>query len=384
MADSHDVLIVGAGIVGAACALELANAGVSVGVIDRAAVGSGATAAGMGQIVAMDDSPEQLLLTRYSQLLWDRLALDLSLGLSMDHDRPSLDYDRYGTIWVAVDETEMRAVRHKKATYDAHRIPSEALDERSLYTLEPNLRAGLAGGLLVPGDSVVYPPAIARVLLQQAMRRGASLYRGAVVRLAPNGVQLSDGAVVMGSATVIATGADATDLLPELPVRPKKGHLAITDRYPGFIRHQLVELAYVANAHAQDADSVSFNVQPRGTGQLLVGSSRQIDTRSRDVDYPILSTMLATACAYLPGLAALSCIRVWTGVRAATPDGLPLIGPCPDRSGVWLATGHEGLGITTSLGTAALLAAQMFHRTPEIPIEPYLPSRPLAREPAYA
>jgi glycine/D-amino acid oxidase-like deaminating enzyme len=85
--------------------------------------------------------------------------------------------------------------------------------------------------------------------------------------------------------------------------------------------------------------------------------------------------MLGRALDYLPGLARLSCIRTWTGCRAATPDGLPMIGPHPGRPGIWLATGHEGLGITTAPGTAKLLAAQMLKRAPEIPAEPYLPSR---------
>jgi glycine/D-amino acid oxidase-like deaminating enzyme len=104
---------------------------------------------------------------------------------------------------------------------------------------------------------------------------------------------------------------------------------------------------------------------------------------TRDVDYTMLARMLARAVAYLPGLARLSCIRVWTGLRAATPDGLPLIGPHPARSGVWVAGGHEGLGITTSLATGQLLAAQMLGHTPPIPVEPYLPARVL-QEAAHA
>ena len=67
-----------------------------------------------------------------------------------------------------------------------------------------------------------------------------------------------------------------------------------------------------------------------------------------------------------------------TCFRAATPDKLPLIGPCPGGDGVWLATGHEGLGITTSLGTAKLLVDQILGRRPAIPWDPYLPERALA------
>jgi len=92
------------------------------------------------------------------------------------------------------------------------------------------------------------------------------------------------------------------------------------------------------------------------------------------VDAPIVTAMLQRAVEYMPGLAKLKSIRTWTGFRAATPDKLPLIGPS-EVSNVYLATGHEGLGITTSLATAKLLADQILKRTPEIPFEPYLPLR---------
>jgi glycine/D-amino acid oxidase-like deaminating enzyme len=85
--------------------------------------------------------------------------------------------------------------------------------------------------------------------------------------------------------------------------------------------------------------------------------------------------MLVRAMEYMPSLGGLQCIRSWTGFRAATPDKLPLIGPHPDFSYLYLATGHEGLGISTSLATAKILGDQLLNRTPSISSEPYLPSR---------
>jgi D-hydroxyproline dehydrogenase subunit beta len=364
--ESFEVLIIGAGIVGAACAVELAGAGLAVGVLESDVVGSGATAAGMGHVTVMDDSPAQLALTRYSQRLWDAFAKEAP---------PSHEYARCGTIWVAEDEEEMRAVQLKHDYFATYDVPSSILDASALYAHEPNLRPGLAGGLRVPEDSVVYPPGSAALLMARAAKHGVRLLQGTVTQVMDGGVQLASGAEVRGDIVVLANGARAVDLAPELPIRPKKGHLAITDRYPGFLRHQLVELGYIKNAHATEGDSVAFNVQPRGTGQVLIGSSRQFDATSSAIDHGILSRMLDRAFAYLPALTQLSCNRVWTGFRAATPDGLPLIGPHADRKGLWLATGHEGLGITTSLGTAKLLAAQLLGRPAEIPFEPYLPSR---------
>jgi glycine/D-amino acid oxidase-like deaminating enzyme len=164
-------------------------------------------------------------------------------------------------------------------------------------------------------------------------------------------------------------------LLPGVSIRPRKGHLALTDRCPGFVRHQLVELGYLKSAHGEATESVAFNVQPRTTGQVVIGSSRQFGVTDPAIDTGILSRMLSRAAEYMPGLARLEVVRTWTGFRACTDDKLPLIGPCPDRENVYLATGHEGLGITTSLGTARILTDMIMGRRPAIDAAPYLPSR---------
>ncbi|MCS0468599.1 FAD-dependent oxidoreductase, partial [Burkholderia mallei] len=129
------------------------------------------------------------------------------------------------------------------------------------------------------------------------------------------------GDVLRANAVVVANGVAARALVPELPLRPKKGHLLITDRYPARVSHQLVELGYAASAHASDGTSVAFNVQPRPTGQLLIGSSRQFDTEDPRVEAPVLARMLRRALGYLPALVGLNGIRAWTGFRAASPDG---------------------------------------------------------------
>jgi len=93
--------------------------------------------------------------------------------------------------------------------------------------------------------------------------------------------------------------------------------------------------------------------------------------------------MLQRAQEYMPGLAKMSALRTWTGFRAATPDKLPLIGPWPGDDSLFLAAGHEGLGITMALATARILVDQITGAKPEIPIEPYLPAR-AAKEHAHA
>ncbi|HVA18239.1 MAG TPA: FAD-dependent oxidoreductase [Candidatus Dormibacteraeota bacterium] len=363
---TYDVVIAGAGIVGAACAWACANEGLRTAVIEAEMIGGGATGAGMGHLVVMDDSEAQFALTRYSQSLWHQLEPVLP---------EDVEYESCGTIWVAADEEEMDAVRHKKEFYEARGVHAEVLDAKALRAAEPNLREGLVGGLRVPGDAVIYAPCAARFFIEQAQSRGAELHLPRVVtEITAEGVRLNDGTSVGAHWVVNAAGTWSPLLTPGIEVKRRKGHLVITDRYAGFVKHQLVELGYLKSAHSMTAESVAFNVQPRRTGQILIGSSRQFDVESKDIDAKIMSRMLARAEEFLPSVKKMSAIRSWTGFRAATPDKLPLIGPWV-RENLFLATGHEGLGITTSLGTAKLLVDQLLRRAPEIPMAPYLPSR---------
>ena len=363
---TYDVAVVGGGIVGAACAAEFARERMRVVVIESDVIGGGATAAGMGHIVVMDDSEAQFALTRYSQQLWREVREELPA---------KVEFDSCGTIWVAANEEEMREVLRKQSFYGTRAVPTQVLDSAALHEAEPNLREGLAGGLLVPEDAVVYPPCAAEYFMQQAQSAGAKLHTGRAVELNSGGVRLQDGTTITAGITVNAGGASSPALTPGVDVKKRKGHLVITDRYPEYVRHQLVELGYLKSAHSMNADSVAFNVQPRRTGQLLIGSSRQYGTEHGEVEPVMVKRMLARALEYMPGLGQLVAIRTWTGFRAATPDKLPLIGPVPSCPGLYLATGHEGLGITTSLATAKLLADQALHRRSAIPVEPYLPAR---------
>ena len=367
MTQTADAVVIGAGIVGAACAEALARDGLRVLVVESGSIGGGATAAGMGHLVVMDDSEAQFALTRYSCEIWNGLARSLP---------PEVEYERCGTLWVAADDEEMAAVRQKELSYRAGGVRAEVLDHAALASAEPNLRPGLAGALLVPDDSVIYAPCAASWMIDQARHYRAVLRLGVrVIELHDDGVSLDDSTRVSAGLTICASGTWAASLVPSLAIRPRNGQLAITDRYPGFVRHQLVELGHLKSAHGHATESVAFNVQPRRTGQVLIGSSRQYNAVHSGIDMPMLRRMLARAVEYMPALANLSVIRTWAGFRAATSDKLPVVGPYPGRRNLYLATGHEGLGITTSVGTARLLADLIAGRAPAIDPAPYLPSR---------
>jgi glycine/D-amino acid oxidase-like deaminating enzyme len=364
---TFDVVIIGAGIVGSACAVECAREGLKTAIIEAKIVGGGATAAGMGHLVVMDDSEAQFALTSYSCKLWSELREELP---------SAVEYLACGTIWVAADDDEMIEVHRKEKYYTERGVLVQVLDAKALREAEPNLRTGLAGGLRVPNDCVIYPPSAARFFVDRAVSEGATLIIGKKVKHIQNDrLRLDDGSFLTAGLVVNAAGSWSPSLTTGINVKKRKGHLLITDRYPNFVKHQLVELGYLKSAHSVTEDSVAFNIQPRRTGQMLIGSSRQYGAESSQIDTPILRRMLNRALEYMPNLAGLSSIRTWTGFRAATPDKLPLIGPDSSNPKLYLATGHEGLGITTSLGTARLLIDQIIGREAAIPVGPYLPAR---------
>ncbi|XAW96192.1 FAD-binding oxidoreductase [Pseudomonas abietaniphila] len=358
-----DVIIIGGGIIGAACADELASQGLHVCVLDcqRPA----ATAAGMGHLVVLDHSPAELALGEYSVRLWRELAPQMPENCAMRNN---------GTLWLACNEEEMAEAERKQAALSEFGLACELMSGAALAEAEPSLRSGLLGALRVTGDGILYAPNAARWLLQRQPER-VHQQHAEVVEVQGNRVKLADGQWLQASAVVLANGIHARDLCPDLPLQAKKGHLLITDRYPIQITHTLVELGYVTSAHKGNGPSVAFNVQQRPTGQLFIGSSRQFDNEDPAIDAAMLGRMLRRAMDFLPDLGQLNGIRSWTGFRSASPDGQPLIGEHPEQPGLWLAVGHEGLGVTTATGTAKLLAAQLLRTPAPLDLDAFLPQR---------
>jgi glycine/D-amino acid oxidase-like deaminating enzyme len=360
---SYDLIIVGAGIVGAACADYASHEGLNVAIVEPGPIGGGATAAAMGHLVAMDDDPAELALAHYSLGLWESFT-----------EVPQAEYSRCGTLWVASTERDFARIPDKLARLTAAGIHAEQIDAEQLYRLEPALVPGLAGGMRVPGEAVVYPPGVARHLVDRAVARGTELHAGVASRVENGGLRLADDTHLRGPV-LVATGCALPQLLPQLPLRTRKGHLVITDRYPDVVHHQLLELGYADSAHGDADSSVAFNVQPRPTGQILIGSSREYGSSTPDVSMAMVRRMLERTFQYLPSLRQLEALRIWTGFRPVSMDGLPYLGRVPGQTDVWVAAGHEGLGVTTSLGSARIVIDQLLGRQAAIDPRPYDPAR---------
>ncbi len=363
-----DVLVVGGGVVGLATARELRLAGCTVAMVEAEFAGAGSTGAAMGHVVVMDDTPAQVAFCRDSRARW--IAWFDGGGMPS-----TAEHDPCGTLWLAATDREWAAAGQKVRTLQQAGIRAELLDAEALAAAEPALKRGLVGAMRVPDDLVCYPPAIARALAEELVGMGVRWIDRRVVGLEPGAARLNDGTRLGAGSIVLAAGAQTAALVPGLPLVPRRGHLVITDRTPLRVHHQLVELGYLDSAHSLGGTSIAFNVQPRRTGQLLVGSSRELVGFDPVINHDLVGRMLSRAVDFVPGLARVPASRTWIGFRPATPDALPLIGPWPALPGTWIATGHEGLGITMAPTTAALIRAGITGSRPPIDPTPYLPDR---------
>ena len=364
-----DVAIVGGGVVGCACAHAATQAGLRVALFEAQRIGAGATAAGMGHLVTIDDDPAEFALARLSMRLWREWS-----------DWDAIERRATGTLWLAETDAQRRAAHAKLARLRAAGLEADWLEPDALHAVEPELARDLAGALRVSGDEVAYGPELATRLAAGVRAAGGRIAEMTpVAALRDDGLQLADGTRVVAGHVLLAAGCDSTRLWrgrSPLALRPRKGQLAITDRHPGYIAHALVELGYIDAVHGDADESVAFNAQPRASGQVLLGSSRSYADTSPALDAALLARMVRRAQRFLPDIGRLQMLRCWAGFRPATPDGRPIIGRIPGgRDNQWVATGHEGLGLTTAMGTASVWLDLLLGRAPAIDPAPYTPAR---------
>jgi D-hydroxyproline dehydrogenase subunit beta len=375
---SADVVVIGAGMVGAATAAALAATGRRVLVVDRSGPLGGTTAAGEGNILVSDKLPgPELILALRSVALWRELAAE----------PPEFEFEGKGGVVVAHDEAQLAALLALSERQRAAGVEVTPLDPGGLREAEPRIAPGLAGGAFYPQDSQVQPMKAALALLARARRDGARVMGGADVlalERAPGGAAAtlvtSRGRVaapVVVNAAGPWSGAVAQRLGTPLPVRPRRGRILVTEPLPAaVIRHKVYEADYVG-AVVSDSAALQCSAVVEGTagGTVLVGSSRDAAGFSAAPDPAALAEMARRAVRLFPFLARVRAIRSYTGFRPASPDHLPVIGADATVPGLFHATGHEGAGIGLAPATAELIAALVTGTAPPVDPAPFAPAR---------
>jgi D-hydroxyproline dehydrogenase subunit beta len=376
---AHDVVVVGAGIVGAFCADRLSAAGLSVCVVDRGAVVSGTTGAGEGNILVSDKEPgPELDLALLSRRLWSELLDELPAAVELDAK---------GGLVVAGTSAGLAALQATAARQRAHGIDAYEVPSDGLADLEPHLSPHLVGGVHYPQDMQVQPMLAAAHLLRRAQSRGTVVLPHTELLTIERG---ADG-VVTGALTrrglitcrwvVNAAGTWGGEVAAmagaRVPVLPRRGFILVTEPLPpGTVRHKVYGADYVANVASDSAGlETSPVVESTHSGTVLIGASRERVGFDRTTSYDVLGRLAAQAIALFPVLRDARVQRSYRGFRPYCPDHLPVIGLDPRAAGLVHACGHEGAGIGLAPATALLVTEAITGVTPTISLDAFSPLR---------
>ncbi|MCE4024636.1 FAD-binding oxidoreductase [Microbacterium sp. Au-Mic1] len=376
------VVVIGAGAIGAACALMLTEAGAEVVVIDRAGVAGETSSRCEGNILVSDKEPgSEAVLAIEANRAWRALAA--RLDAERVPGQPATEFEAKGGIVVAFD----RGAEALRSFADSQRgigIRSEALDERALRAAEPHLSPGVALGVHYPDDAQVQPSLATQAMLARAVHLGTRLVRdevvaGVVLAGRAAGVRTRTG-VIEADAVVNCAGpwaGEAAALFGAvLDIRPRRGTILVTTAMPQRVFHKVYDADYVSAVGSGDATlQTSTVVESTPSGTVLIGSSRERVGFSDEGLLAPLSEIAAKAARVFPFLRDTMLLRTYHGFRPYAPDHLPAIGADATIAGLFHAAGHEGAGIGLAPTTGALIAHALLGTPAPLDPAPFLPSR---------
>lgn len=382
-----DVVVIGGGVIGAACAEALSRDHRRVVLVERLGLASGTSSAcqsGVGHGIFAGDF----------DLRFDRAAIDAYRDLVADGLDAS--YSKGTGALLVCGAAEVDAVCAQLATVNAAGLPVHWLDQASLREAEPELSRDYAAAAHLADMGQVSPMRLVNELALRAQARGAEfLTNTEVIGIEVNGGRASavvtrSGRIAAGEV-VIAAGAWSRAIGHmagiALPIWPLKGHVLVTEPLPGFLRHYLVEAEYEVAAASFARTEMTPDgpvlgsprtaavLQPLASGPVLIGSSREFAGHDREVNRERLAQIASRATRMVPRLAERRIVRTYAGLRPWTPDGHPLIGRTRQVAGLTVAAGHAGEGNGRSLITGRLVADIIAGRPAPLDIAPLSPDR---------
>ncbi|CAN5357051.1 FAD-binding oxidoreductase [soil metagenome] len=376
--DPTDVVIIGAGIMGAAVAYFAASAGLRVTVVERGSIASGTTSRCEGNLLVSDkEVGPELELSLYSLALWR--------GELAEH-AAAWEFESKGGLVVSSTSKGKAALDVLCAHQRKLGIRVEGVDDsRALRELEPYLSPQMIGGAYYPDDAQVQPVLAAHHLMRLARERGAMLLTQTTVtdirveHGRATGIETSAGRIDAGAVIVCAgpwTAQVASLAGVEIPVLPRRGFVLVTEPVPVTVHHKVYSAEYVENVASSDTGlQVSAVVEGTPSGTILMGASRERIGFDQTFSPEAVGRVAREGVKLFPVLAGVQIMRTYFGFRPYCPDHLPVIGEDGRMPGLWHAAGHEGAGIGLSVGTAKLLVQSLRGEPTDLPMEPFRPHR---------
>jgi glycine/D-amino acid oxidase-like deaminating enzyme len=384
-----DVVVVGGGIVGAACAHELARRGASVTLLERKELAAGASGRNNGLWLTPVD-PALLPMAQRSLAVYQEFAERSPVPFR-------LDPEPIGMVVAALDAADLPIGERSNEPYEAAGVEVERLEPADVLMLEPAITADVVGGWHVHHGHRLAPAALTVALAALAREQGAAVRHHLPVRaLLERGDRITgvvtDDGTVEADEVVVAAGPWTTSLLDPLgiglPIASARGWLVRLDAPDGLVRHLVASAGWEEATGRWGAGPVRANelgsvpaatstlLHPTSDGAVTAGSSRQPAITAAAEDHGVPEAIVAGAIRMVPALADAGVRSAWWGIRPMTPDERPLVGRL--RDGLSVASGHGSEGVILGAGTGELVAAQLLDREPPFDPTPFDPRRSMS------
>ncbi len=347
-----DVIVLGAGIVGLACARELRRRGLRVEVIEGRSPAAGASGASAGILSPFADrgsaTPGFRELCRQARDGWR----DWLQEVEAEGDQ-AVEFDTTGTLVLGLESESGAPLAELRALCAEIDEPIEELTEPELRQRVPDLAPGHHRALLLPRECRVHPLEACQALLMALARAGVAVTTDSPPRsITPEGkgvrVEFENGSRE-ARWLVLATGAwsgDGTTGVSPLAVEPVRGQIALLDG---------VDWPLTGSLRGSHEGEHRYVVRRGATG-LLVGSTLEHAGFAEHATVEGIWGLLQFVRDVFPALAGARLVATWAGLRPGTPDGRPLIGPLEEGSPILAASGHYRNGILLAPWTASVLA----------------------------
>jgi len=356
----YDAIVIGGGVIGLSIARELAGRR-SVLLLDRGTTGTGASWAAAGMLSPLseaDDRGQFFQLCRASFELFRPFVEALREESGVDSG-----YCGHGVLLVATSEASSNVLQQRHDWQRRAGFEVELLGPEDVRKIEPLVTAPVLNGLLMPGERSVAPRRLVAALRDACLRRRVDIREGVRVNGISRNTVFADKTKFEGSSIVVASGvwsADLQGLDPPMPLYPRKGQILSLRMPATSFRHMIRwEHTYFV---------------PRSSGELVVGATDEDAGFDGSITAAGIGRLLADAQVISSHVGAYPILETWTGLRPATPDGLPILGPAASP-GVYYAAGHYRNGILLAPITASIIADVVENRRPAVSIEAYAPSR---------
>lgn len=364
---TYDVAVIGAGVIGTSCAYHLVKKGLSVALVDRNNVARGTSSHCDAVALIVDKQPGVDAAMGYASI---QRFLELQNELDSD-----FELHQRGCLYACDTEQEMEVAAQYARDMQADGYNVNALSPKELLEHEPFLAKDLIGGLFSDIDLGLNPYKLCFAFVDTVLGKGLDLYtytNVTGVRLdgekRVQGVDTDKGFIPCGKV-VNACGVWSPEIGRmaglEIPVEPRKGVILVSAPSFKFCNQKVQEFGYMISKFSNheckrdpelEKYEVSFVIEPTDANNVLIGSSRNFAGYDISTEMEIIHVIAKRAIRFYPILKDLNCIRTYAGLRPFLADHLPLITQVDEVPGYYIATGHEGDGISMAPTTGRLIS----------------------------